>query len=39
MLDLQENMYKQVSQTYYMSGGFGGRYVMRFGYLGIGVFL
>ena len=39
MLDLQENIYKQVKKTYYMSAGFAGRHVVGFGDLSIDVFL
>ena len=39
ILDLQENIYKQVKKTYYMSAGFAGRHVVNFGDLIIDVFL
>ena len=31
MLDLQENIYTKVKETYYMSAGFAGRHVVGFG--------
>ena len=37
--DLQENIYKQVKITYYMSTGFAGQHVVGFGHLSIDVFL
>ena len=39
LLDLQENIYKNVKKTYYMSAGFAGRHVLDFGDLNIDVFL
>ena len=39
ILDLQENIYKQVRKTYYMSAGFAGRHVVDLGDLSIDVFL
>ena len=39
MLDLQENIYKQVKKTYYMSAGSAGRHVVGVEDLSIGVFL
>ena len=33
ILDLQENSYKKVKKTYYMSAGFAGRNVVGFGAL------
>ena len=39
MLDLQENIYKQVKKTYNMSAGFAGRHVVDFEDLSIDVFL
>ena len=38
-MDLQENIYKQVKKTYYVSAGFAGRHVVYFGDLGIDIFL
>ena len=31
ILNLQENSYKKVKKTYYVSAGFAGRHVVRFG--------
>ena len=39
ILDLQENIYKQVKNTYYMSARFAGRHAVGFGDLSIDVFL
>ena len=39
ILDLQENIYKQVKKTYYMSAGFADRHVVGLGDLSIDVFL
>ena len=39
MLDLQENIYKQVKKTYYMSAGFARPHVLGFGDLSIDIFL
>ena len=39
MLDLQENIYKQIKKTYYMSAGFAGRHVVGFGDLSIDISL
>ena len=39
MLDLQEDIYKQVKNTYYMSAGLAGRHVVDFEDLSIDVFL
>ena len=39
ILDLQENMYKRVKKTYYMSAGFAGRHVVGLGDLSVDVFL
>ena len=39
ILDLQENTYKKVKKTYYMSAGFAGQHVVGFGDLSIDVFL
>ena len=39
ILDLQENIYKKVKKTYYMSAGFAGRHVVGFGDLSIDIFL
>ena len=39
MLDLQENIYKQIKKTYYMSAGFAGSHVVEFEDLSIDVFL
>ena len=39
MLDLQENIYKQVKKTYYMSAGVACRHVVDFGDLNIDIFL
>ena len=39
VLDLQENIYKKVKTTYYMSAGFAGRHVVGSGDLSIDVFL
>lgn len=39
MLDLQENIYKQLDNTYYISAGFAGRNVAGFCDLSIDVFL
>ena len=39
ILDLQENIYKKVKKTYYMSAGFAGRHVVGFGDLNIDIFL
>ena len=39
ILDLQENMYRKVKKTYYMSAGFAGRHVVGLGNLSIDVFL
>ena len=39
VLNLQENIYKKVKKTYYMSAGFGGRHVVDFGDLDIDIFL
>ena len=39
ILDFQENIYKQVKKTYYMSAGFAGRHVVGFGNLSIDVIL
>ena len=39
IFDLQENIYKQIKKTYYMSAGFAGRHVVGFGDLSIDVFL
>ena len=39
ILDLQDNIYKQVQKTYYMSAGFAGRHVVNFGDLNIDMFL
>ena len=36
---LQENIYKQVKKTYYMTAGFAGRHVVGLGDLSIDVFL
>ena len=36
---LQENIYRKVKKTYYMSGGFAGRHVVGFGDFSIDVFL
>ena len=38
-MDLQENIYKKVKKTYYMSAGFAGRHVVGFEDLSIDVFL
>ena len=38
-LDFQENIYKQIKKTYYMSVGFAGRHVVGFEELSIDVFL
>ena len=37
--DLQENIYKKVKKTYYMSAGFAGRHVVDFWDLNIDIFL
>ena len=39
ILDLQENIYKKVKTTYYMSTGVAGRHVVNFGDLNIDMFL
>ena len=39
ILDLQEDIYKQVKKTYYMSAGFAGRHLVGFGDLNIDIFL
>ena len=39
ILDLQENIYKKVRKTYYMSAGFAGQHVVGFGALSVDVFL
>ena len=39
ILDLQESIYKQIKNTYYMSASFAGRHVAGFGDLSIDVFL
>ena len=39
ILDLQENIYKKVKKTYYMSAGFAGQHVVDFGDLNIDIFL
>ena len=39
ILDLQENIYKKIKKTYYMSAGFAGRHVVGFEDLSIDVFL
>ena len=39
ILDLQENIYKKVQKTYYMSAGVAGRHVVDFKDLSIDVFL
>ena len=39
ILDLQENIYKKVRETYYMSAGFAGQHVVDFGDLNIDIFL
>ena len=39
ILDLQENIYKQVKKTYYMSAGFAGQHIVDFGDLNIDIFL
>ena len=39
MLDLQENIYKKIKKTYYMSTGFAGRHVVGLGDLSIDAFL
>ena len=36
---LQDNIYKKVKKTYYMSAGFAGRHVVDFGDLNIDIFL
>ena len=38
-MDLQENIYKKVKKTYYMSAGFAGQHVVGFGDLNIDIFL
>ena len=38
-MNLQENIYKTVNNTYYISAGFAGRHVVAFGDLSIDVFL
>ena len=38
-MDLQENIYKKVKKTYYMSAGFASRHVVGFEDLSIDVFL
>ena len=38
-LDLQDNIYKKVKKTYYMSAGFAGQHVVDFWDLSIDVFL
>ena len=35
MFDLQENIYRKIRKTYYMSAGFAGRYVLGLGDLSI----
>ena len=39
MLDLQENIYNETKEIYYMSASFAGRHVVGFGDLSIYVFL
>ena len=39
MLDLQENIYKQVKKTHYMSACFAGQHVVGFEDLSIDIFL
>ena len=39
ILDLQENIYKQVNTIYYMSAGFAGQHVVGFEDLSIDIFL
>ena len=39
ILDLQENIYKKIKKTYYMSAGFAGRHVVDFWDLNIDIFL
>ena len=39
ILDLQENIYKKVKKTYYMSAGFAGQHVVSFEDLNIDIFL
>ena len=38
-MDLQENIYKKVKKTYYMSAGFVGRHVVVWGNLNIEIFM
>ena len=38
-MDLQENIYKKVKNTYYMWAGFAGPHVVNFGDLHIDMFL
>ena len=38
-MDLQENIYKKVKKTYYVSAGFAGQHVVDFGDLNIDIFL
>ena len=37
-MDLQENIYKQVKKTYYMSVGFAGRHAVVFAHFSVDVF-
>ena len=38
-MDLQENTYRKIKKTYYMSAGFAGQHVVGFGDLSIEVFV